>query len=105
MKALINPPCVTLVWAVLAATAPSCATAEPPPPACVAKVNAAALRAMGQTALGQTQIWGDPVDIGPHHLRVDAKVFGGGDYYVDVMIDPHCDVRSVSTTLELNGPP
>ena len=61
--------------------------------------------AMGQTALGQTQIWGDPVDIGPHHLRVDAKVFGGGDYYVDVMIDPHCDVRSVSTTLELNGPP
>lgn len=61
---------------------------------------------MGQTGpLGQIEIWGDPVVMGRDHLRVDAKVFGGGAYYVDVMIDPHCDVRSVSTTLKMSGPP
>ena len=105
MKALAAP-WVTAVWAVLAAMASSCASVDRPPVACVAKVNTAALKAMGQTGpLGQVQIWGDPVSMGPNHLRVDAKVFSGGVYYVDVMVDPHCNVFSVSTTLESNGQP
>ncbi len=103
---LIATPCVTALSAVLAAMTPCAAALGRKPIDCVGVVNAAALRAMGQTGpLGQMQIWGDPVAFGPNLLRVAVQVFGGGDYDVDVTIDAPCIVRSVTTRLESNGPP
>src|SRR5271165_6144754 len=40
---------------------------------CVASVDAAALKAMERTGpLGQMNIYGDPVVLGPNHMRVDV---------------------------------
>ncbi len=98
--------CVTVVSAVLGAMTPCVADVGRRPVDCSAKVNAAALKAMGQTGPhGQMQIWGDPVAFGPNLLRVEVDVFGGGEYDVDVTIDSACNVFSVTTRLESNGPP
>jgi len=71
---------------------------------CAASVNAAALKAMERTGpLGQVQIHGNPVSLGPNHLRVEVGGFPGGEYEVDVNIDRSCRVLSVSTEEESRG--
>jgi len=68
---------------------------------CVSSVDAAALKAMQQTGpLGQIYIHGDPISLGPNHLRVEVGEFPGGEYEVDVNIDGSCRVLSVSTREE-----
>jgi hypothetical protein len=68
---------------------------------CIASANAAALKAMERSGpLGQIYIHGDPVSLGPNHLRVDVGEFPGGEYEVDVNIDRSCRVLSVSTREE-----
>jgi hypothetical protein len=72
---------------------------------CVDIVNAAALQAMNR--LGQVEqmsVYGDPVPLGPRHLRVDVHVFDVL-YAVDINIDQKCRVLSVSTDRESNPPP
>ncbi len=72
------------------------------PADCVAIVDAAALKAMNGTGpLGQTYVSGDPVHMGPNHLRVDIN---DGEYAVDVNVDRACNVLSVSTTREAFSP-
>jgi hypothetical protein len=74
-------------------------------PACVARVNKAALRAMNRTnPLGQMQIYGPPMVFNPHLLRVEINVFGARTevYAVDLAIDDACNVLSASTRLETN---
>ena len=72
---------------------------------CVAIVDAAALQAMNGTGqVGQMSVYGDPVSMGPGHLRVDVHVFDVL-YAVDVIIDQSCRVLSVSTDRETNPPP
>ena len=72
---------------------------------CVAIVNAAALKAVtGTSAFGQMSVYGDPVVMGPNHLRVDVKAFNA-IYAADVIIDRNCNVLSVSTDLETNPSP
>ena len=68
---------------------------------CAAVLNAAALRAVGQTVpVGQLQIFGDPMSFGPYRKRVQVDVFGGGgEYDVDLAIDDDCHVLSVTTRL------
>ncbi|RBP04162.1 hypothetical protein DFR50_14035 [Roseiarcus fermentans] len=98
--------CTAAFSAVLGAMAPCDAGVGRTPGGCVAVVNAAALKAMGQTGpLGQMQIWGDPVVFGPNLVRVNVDVFGGGEYDVDVVIGAGCNVLSVTTRLASNGPP
>jgi hypothetical protein len=71
------------------------------PADCVASVDAAALKAMERTGpLGQIYIHGDPVSLGPNHLRVEVGEFPGGEYEVDVNIGPNCRVLSASTREE-----
>ncbi|MGO9419180.1 hypothetical protein [Roseiarcus sp.] len=68
---------------------------------CVASVDSAALKAMERTGpLGQIYVHGDPVSLGPNHLRVEVDEFPGGVYDVDVNIDRNCHVLSVSTEQE-----
>ena len=68
---------------------------------CVASVDAAALKAMERTGpLGQIYVHGDPVSLGPNHLRVEVGEFPGGEYEVDVNIDSNCRVLSASTREE-----
>lgn len=74
-------------------------------PACVARVNTAALRAMNRTnPLGQMQIYGPPTVFNPHLLRVEVNVIGARTeiYAVDLAIDDACNVLSASTRLESN---
>jgi hypothetical protein len=74
-------------------------------PACVARVNTAALQAMNRTLpLGQMQIYGTPAAFDPRNLRVTVNVFGARTeiYDVDVTIDNACSVLSASTRLESN---
>ncbi len=103
---LIATRCAATLSAVLGAMTPCGAGVGRRPADCVAVVNAAALKAMGQTGpLGQMQIWGDPVAFGPNLFRVEVDVFGGGEYDVDVTIAPRCIPLSVTTRLASNGPP
>ena len=98
--------------AVAALATPHAASAFPWPapvkiaPACVARVNKAALQAMSRTLpLGQMQIFGDPTVFDPHLLRVTVNVYGPPRteiYSVDLTIDDACNVKSVSTRLESN---
>jgi hypothetical protein len=68
---------------------------------CVSSIDAAALKAMERTGpLGQIYIHGDPVRLGPNHLRVEVGEFPGGEYEVDVNIDANCRVFSASTREE-----
>ena len=111
----IAPPCVTAVSAVLglaACSAPGVArrpleAVAGRPIDCAAILDAAALRAMGQTGpLGPMQVFGDPVAFGPNLRRVEIDVFGGGGQYdVDLTIDGDCNVLAVTTRLASNGPP
>jgi hypothetical protein len=50
--------------------------------------------------LGQLYIHGDPVSLGPNHVRVEVGEFPGGEYEVDVNVGRNCNVLSVSTELE-----
>jgi hypothetical protein len=100
-----------LAFAVFAAAAPGAfafdfPTAATIAPACIARVNKAALEAMNRTSpLGQMQIYGAPAVFNPHLLRVTVNVFGARTeiYSVDVEIDDACRVLSVSTRLEYDG--
>ena len=47
---------------------------------------------------------GDPVVMGPNHLRIDVDAFNA-QYAVDVIIGKGCRVLSVSTNLETNPSP
>ncbi len=97
---------VTVISALLGGTGACAAKDVARPVDCAALVDAAALRAMGQTGpLGQMQIWGAPVAFGPNLRRVEVDVFGGGEYDVDVTIDRNCEVLSATTRLNSNGPP
>ena len=74
-------------------------------PACVARVDKAALKAMnGAQPLGQMQIYGAPAVFDPHLLRVEVNVFGARTeiYAVDLTIDDACNVIAASTRLESN---
>ena len=100
-----------LLAALVALAAPQAASAFPWPapikiaPACIGRVNRAALQAMNRTTpLGQMQIFGDPAVFDPHLLRITVNVFGARTdiYSVDVTIDDACNVLSASTRLESN---
>ena len=98
---------LTLLVASAGATASALALPNPTPvsPACVARVNAAALVAMNRTnPIGQVTVFGNPVVWDPHVLRVSARVFGARTeiYSVDLRIDAACNVLSASTLLESN---
>ena len=99
-------PIAAAVAALLGAMTPCAADTVRRPVDCETIVNAAALKAMGQTGpLGQMQIWGAPVAFGPNLRRVEVDVFGGGEYDVDVTIGRDCKVLSATTRLNSNGPP
>jgi len=67
------------------------------PSDCSARIDAAALKALGQSGpLGQMQIWGDPAAFGPNLRRVAVEVFGEGEYDVDVTLGQDCRVQSVT---------
>jgi hypothetical protein len=61
-----------------------------------------AMNRLGQVE--QMSVYGDPVPLGPRHLRVDVHVFDVL-YAVDINIDQKCRVLSVSTDRESNPPP
>ncbi len=99
----------TLIVIVASVGASASALAFPNPtqvsPACVARVNAAALQAMDRTnPLGQLTVFGDPVVWDPHVLRVTVRVNGTRTeiYSVDLKIDDACHVLSASTLLQSN---
>ena len=98
---------LTVLVAGVGAAASAQAFPNPTPvnPACVARVNAAALAAMDRTnPLGQITVFGDPVVWDPHVLRVMVRVFGARTeiYSVDLTIDDACHVLSASTLLQSN---
>lgn len=101
LGALLAIPVLAPVNAAQAAAHPI-----PRPADCVAVVDAAALRAVGQTdPVGQIAVSGDPVRFGPNRLRVDVDEFPGGERAVDIKIDRDCNVLSVTTTIESDDPP
>jgi hypothetical protein len=74
-------------------------------PACVARVDKAALQAMNRTqALGQLQIVGPPTVFSPNLLRVEVNAVAARTeiYAVDLTIDNACNVLAASTRLESN---
>ena len=108
MTSTLRP--LTVIFAIVAATAGALAfpNAVRVGPACVARVNKAALQAMNRTnPIGQIMVVGDPTVLDPRVLRITVRVFGPRTefYAVDVTIDDACNVTSATTRLETNDWP
>lgn len=106
MKVAIVVALATLLSGTAVAATTSVRVGEggvaPKPADCAAVADEAALKAMNGTGvLGQTYVSGDPVHMGPNHLRVDIN---DGEYAVDVNVDRACNVLSVSTERKVFSP-
>jgi hypothetical protein len=73
---------------------------------CNAVVSAAALKAVDKTEpLGEPYVFGQPVALPGHVLRLEVEVFGSQTeiYAVDVKINDACKVVSTNLSLEEAG--
>ena len=65
------------------------------PATCADVVNAAALKAVGQThPLGQILVFGSPVNFGRGVWQAQVNVSNGVQFNVNVRVDRNCNVRS-----------
>ena len=103
--------CATAVFVLLGVAA--CNAPGPPVPAvsgvaatpatCTDVINAAALKAVGQTRpLGQMQIYGNPVNFGRGVWQAQVSVSNGTQFNVNIRVDRECNVRSAVPVVTVN---
>jgi hypothetical protein len=74
---------------------PSVSGVAATPATCADVVNAAALKAVGQThPLGQILVFGSPVNFGRGVWQAQVNVSNGVQFNVNVRVDRNCNVRS-----------
>ena len=65
------------------------------PATCTDVINAAALKAVGQThPLGQIYVFGSPVNFGRGVWQAQVSVSNGVQFNVNIRVDSKCNVRS-----------
>ena len=73
------------------------------PATCTDVINAAALKAVGQThPLGQIYVFGNPVNFGRGVWQAQVSVSNGTQFNVNIRVDRKCNVRSAVPFVTVN---
>ena len=95
--------CATAVFVLLGVAAcnapgpqvPAVSGVAATPATCTDVINAAALKAVGQThPLGQIYVFGSPVNFGRGVWQAQVSVSNGVQFNVNIRVDRKCNVRS-----------
>ena len=104
--------CATAVFVLLGVAAcnapgpqvPAVSGVASTPATCTDVINAAALKAVGQTGpLGQMQVFGNPVNFGRGLWQAQVSVSNGTQFNVNIRVDHKCNVLSAVPVVTSNA--